>query len=353
VNNQPTAIICLSNNTIGGMELDAIKYAKKLSPITNTVLILKKNSLLSQKAIRDNSLRTIEISFWGSISLALFASIRKIILKNNIKNIIYFGASELKTLYFSLKDLEINFIIRHGTRKRPKKKWYHALIYSKVNYHIGISRDLTANILKVIPHNTSSKIKTIYPSITLNREPKPRIFDNQIKILNTGRIAPGKGHTDIINACGILHDNGINFIMNIVGTGKSNYVAKIKKYAKKMPYSNKIIFHGYQSNIPKHLNENDIFLFPSYGEGLSNSFTEALSYGLVCLSYDNTSFSEFTDLGFHAHLAEDENQCSLAKQLLKIANNIEDEKYKSMENIKRSKIFSYDSELDQFNQILV
>jgi glycosyltransferase involved in cell wall biosynthesis len=338
----------------GGLETDSIKYAKRLSAITNTFLIVKKNTFLSKKAMQDNSLRTIEISFWKSISLALFFSIKKIIIKNNIKNIIYFGASELKTLYFSLKDLDINFIIRHGTRKGPKNNWYHSLIYSKVDYHIGISKDLTENILQSMPLSDSSKIKTIYPSIIYNKEPNPRILDHQIKILNTGRIVAGKGHIDMINACEVLHDNGINFILNIVGDGDNTYVEKIKNHAKNMSYSDKIIFHGYQSNIPKYLNENDIFLFPSYGEGLSNSFTEALSYGLVCLSYDNTSFSEFTDLGFHTHLAEDTDQSSLAKQLLKIAKNLEDEKSKSMKNIKKApKIFSYEIELDQYNQILL
>lgn len=349
---QPTAIICLSDG-FGGMETDAIKYARRLSSITNTLLIVKKNTFLSKKASNDASLHTVEISFWKSISLALFFSIKKIIVKNKIKNIIYFGASELKTLYFSLKDLEINFIIRHGTRKSPKNKWYHSLIYSKVNYHIGISKDLTENVIKGMPLNDSTRVKTIYPSIVFKNEPKPRILDNQIKILNTGRIVEGKGHIDMINACGILYDNGINFIMNIVGNGDDTYVEKIKNHAKNMAYSDKVIFHGYQSNIPKHLNENDIFLFPSHGEGLSNSFTEALSHGLVCLSYDNTSFSEFQDLGFHTHLAENINQNSLAHKLLKIVKNIDYEKNKSIKNIDDSlRIFSCENELEQYNLIL-
>ncbi len=350
---QPTAIICLSDG-FGGLETDAIKYAKRLSSITNTILIVKKNTFLSKKSISDSTLQTIEISFWKSISLALFFSIKKIIVKHNIRNIIYFGASELKTLYFSLKDLEINFIIRHGTRKGPKNKWYHPLIYSKVNHHIGISKDLTENVRKSIPLSDLTQLKTIYPSIVFNEKPKPRILDNQIKILNTGRIVSGKGHIDMINACKILYENKINFILNIVGNGNDNYVEKIKNHAKNMMYSDKIIFHGYQSNIPRYLNENDIFLFPSYGEGLSNSFTEALSHGLVCLSYDNTSFSEFKDLGFHTHLAENINQCSLSNQLLNIAKNIDYEKNKSMKNIEDAlKIFAYEIELKQYNQILL
>jgi len=77
MNKLPTAIICLSDG-FGGLETDAIKYAKRLSSITNTILIVKKNTFLSKKAINDSTLQTIEISFWKSISLALFFSIKKL-----------------------------------------------------------------------------------------------------------------------------------------------------------------------------------------------------------------------------------------------------------------------------------
>lgn len=353
MNKAPTAIICLSDGT-GGLESDAIKYTKRLSSITETILIVKSNTFLSKKAANVNYIKTFDISFWKSISLSLHFSIRKIIIRNNIKNIVFFGASELKTLYFTFKDLNVNFIIRHGTRKGPKNKWYHSRIYSIVDYHIGISKDLTNNVKQNMPFHESTVIRTIYPSIVFNAKPKPRILDNQIQILNTGRIAEGKGHIDMINACKILYEKKFNFIMNIVGDGNSSYVEKIKKHANSMAYSNKIIFHGYQSNITKYLNNNDIFLFPSHGEGLSNSFTEALSHGLVCLSYNNTSFSEFKDLGFHTHIVDNKNQVALAKQLLIIAENLNYEKMKSLNNINDAlKIFSYENELRKYNEILI
>ena len=49
MNKAPTAIICLSDGT-GGLESDAIKYTKRLSSITETILIVKSNTFLSKKA---------------------------------------------------------------------------------------------------------------------------------------------------------------------------------------------------------------------------------------------------------------------------------------------------------------
>ena len=349
----PTAIVCLSPY-LGGLELDAIKYTNKLSCLAETILICKKDSLLAKKAKHDNHFIVVEIPFRFNISVSLFYFFKKAIQKYSIKNIIYFGASELKSMFFSVRNLNTNFIIRHGTRKRPKKNWYHSLIYSIVNYHVGISKNLTANIINGIPISGKTKVKTIYPSVKYIQMPKQSKITDNIQILNTGRIAADKGHIDMIDACDILYQNDINFTLNIVGTGDPEYVKKIMKYSRSKIYSKNIKFHGFKETISKFLELNDIFLFPSYGEGLSNSFTEALCHGLVCLSYDNTSFVEFRELGFHTHLVDNLDKYSLSQKLLQIVKSIEIEKKKSFFNIEHAlNIFSEDVELENYRKMLI
>ena len=53
----------------------------------------------------------------------------------------------------------------------------------------------------------------------------------------------------MIDACDILHQNDINFTLNIVGTGDSEYVKKIIKYSKSKIYSKNIKFHGFKKKI--------------------------------------------------------------------------------------------------------
>ena len=349
----PTAIVCLSSN-LGGLELDAIKYANKLSSLADTILICKRNSLLAKKAKYGCDFTVVEISFRFNISVSLFYFFKKAIQEYSIKNIIYFGASELKSMFFSVRNLNTNFIIRHGTRKRPKRNWYHSLIYSIVDYHIGISKDLTDNINKGMPISDKTKIRTIYPSVKYTYKPKQRVTTDNIQILNTARIAVGKGHKDMIDACDILYRNSINFTLNIVGTGDSIYVEKIMKYAASKIYSKNIKFHGFQEKISSFLESNDIFLFPSYGEGLSNSFTEALCHGLVCLSYNNTSFGEFRELGFYTHLVTNLDKHSLSEKLLQIVESIEIEKEKSLFNINHAlNTFSESGEIENYRKMLI
>lgn len=50
-----------------------------------------------------------------------------------------------------------------------------------------------------------------------------------------------------------------------------------------------------------------MFLFPSYGEGFGNAFIEAISFGCKAISYDNTTFKEFKELGFDFNIVENKN----------------------------------------------
>jgi glycosyltransferase involved in cell wall biosynthesis len=51
-------------------------------------------------------------------------------------------------------------------------------------------------------------------------------------------------------------------------------------------YKNEVEFTGLRSDIPAVLSETDIFVLPSYSEGLSNALMEAMSAGCACIASD-------------------------------------------------------------------
>lgn len=351
----PTAVICLSPYS-GGMEIDSIKMAKKLSPFCKTILIAKKDHFIANEMRSSNDGIILEtINFKSNLGPALIFGVRKLVKEHGIKNVIFFGASELKSLYFSFLGLDINLIVRHGTTKsRPKKDWFHRLIYSRVNYHVAICEHLAKNVEYIIPFGKESELKVIYSSISTPDEPKPRVYQTPIRILNVGRIAKGKGHEDIIKSCNILYQNNIDFKLTLVGDGEKEYVNSIKNLASSMPYKKNIHFAGRSTDVPSFLNDNDIFLFPSEGEGLSNAFIEGLSHGLVCIAYSNTSFPELKELGFHCHLVKNMDLPDLKDKLLELTQNIDTEKENALQNIINSKnVFSLESEIDSYSNLLI
>ena len=171
IKNDYIGIICLSSN-FGGMELDTIKLAKKLFPYRKIVLIIKEEGFIHKNFNKYFSLSDkidLEtIKFKSTLSFNIILKARDIVKKYNIRNVIFFGASELKSLYFSFLGLDINLIVRHGTTKStPKKDWFHKLIYSRINYHVCISKHIQKNIEYIIPFGKHTKSILIYPSIEI------------------------------------------------------------------------------------------------------------------------------------------------------------------------------------------
>ena len=350
---QNTAIICLSPNS-GGMEIDAIKLAQKLSKYLPITLIAKEGAFIvnSKDEYLNENLKLETIKFKSNLGASLILNGRKIIKKHQIKNVIFFGASELRSLYFSFLGLNINLIVRHGTTKsRPKKDWFHKLIYSNVNYHVSICKHLQKNVEHIIPFGKNTQSKLIYSSFDFE-EPKP-IKSKRLTLLHTGRIAKGKGQIDAIEACKILVDNQIDFEFNIVGGFESSYKKEFMEFYENCSYKEKINLVGFTKDVKYYLERADIFLFPSHGEGLSNAFMEALSYNLVSLAYNNTSFPELKELGLYFKMVEHLNIESLSKSLIEVTKNLQKEKQESNKNyflIKES--FNLEKEMESYLDIL-
>jgi len=349
-----TAVICLSHNG-GGMELDALKTATLLSDITDVTLIAKSNTFLEKsyhEKARPFELETL--NFYKTISYSIFSNVRKYVKKHAIKNVIFFGASELKSIHFALLGLDINLIIRHGTTKStPKKDWLHTLIYSNVNYHVAMGEHLAQNVKTIIPFAPKSQLRIIPPSYTLTPLRKPQNSNNKIKLLHVGRIVPGKGQMDAIKACAILYENEIEFELTLVGAMSEKYHDTFNTTLDALPYKSSINCIGFTNEVESYIQKADIFLFPSYGEGFGNAFIEAMSQNLIGITYENTSFKDFKQLELYFHPCEDRNIEALSHTLLHVVQNIEIEKERSTLNHETIKnLFSVENELANYQNIL-
>ncbi|OQA91398.1 MAG: putative glycosyltransferase EpsD [Elusimicrobia bacterium ADurb.Bin231] len=98
----------------------------------------------------------------------------------------------------------------------------------------------------------------------------------------------GKGIELALKAWEKMPDNAV---LLIVGTG-----SLLEKFERDVIRKN-IIFAGFRKNIQDYLAAADVFLFPSLGEGLSNSLIEAASCGLPVLANDMPSNSEIITSG--------------------------------------------------------
>ncbi len=357
---QSVAVMCFSSGT-GGMERSAVRLAKFLSTITTVVLFCKKNSFTEKLCHVENADFSCEaINFISrKFSPSMLFGVRKAVKDHDIKNVIFFGASELKTLHFSFLSLNINMIVWHGTTKsHPKRDFFHNLVYSDVNYHVALSKHLIGNVKKIVPLTPAVKYRVIRPSFDFEvkeKEEEGSAENPEVNIVHVGRVAYGKGQLDAILACDTLQAQDIPFRLQIIGSAdSSNYINEVKLAIENSTIKESISLEGYVESVNTYLEKADILLFPSSGEGMPNAFIEALHYNIVCIAYDNTVFPEFIEMGFHVHLVKDSDVRALSDKLNQIVANLDKEKQLSKDNMALAKsYFSVDRELDEWREVLV
>ncbi|MCG3652440.1 glycosyltransferase [Aliarcobacter butzleri] len=354
---QKTAIICLSRVN-GGMELASVKLARLLSQDVEVEFIARDNSYIANRKehFENYDINLHIVNFSSNFSFKLIFNVRKILKNSNIKNVIFLGASEMKSLYFATLGLDINFIIRQGSKKTTSKKdIFHKLFYSNVNYFVGNCEYMKKNIIEILPIPEKASVKRIYSSLKLEENIDFKPLNNHVDLVHVGRVHKGKGQFEAIKACEILKNNNTNFTIKFLGDIQDkDYLETMKNYLKNSSLKDNVEFVGYTSNVKEYLQKSDIFIFPSLGEGMSNAIIESLGFGLIPIIYDDTSSSEFKDLGFHIHLTKENNIKNLQEILLNVVNNFKEEKDKAKENHQKAlNIFAPQREKIEYLNLLI
>jgi glycosyltransferase involved in cell wall biosynthesis len=112
---------------------------------------------------------------------------------------------------------------------------------------------------------------------------------------HVGRFNNQKNHSFLIETFSEIVKKHENSILLLVGKGEleSNIIRKTEE----LGLTNKVIFTGVRSDVPDIMMAMDVFVFPSFFEGMPNAVIEAQATGLPCIISDTiTKESQITDL---------------------------------------------------------
>ena len=153
-------------------------------------------------------------------------------------------------------------------------------------------------------------------------------IDKENIILNVARLVPKKGHKYLIDAFNISKLK--NWKLVIVGDGELR--DELSDYILKTGNSN-IFLEGKSKNVSDYYNKSKIFVLSSILEGFPNALSEAMSYGLSCISFDcDSGPSDIIEHKTNGYLIEQENIISPSEQLIDLTNNFNSNKNKSIRN---------------------
>jgi len=165
-----------------------------------------------------------------------------------------------------------------------------ALIVKSARRNIGVS-EAACEFLK---HLGAANAQVIYNGIDTsifkredtNYRQKLGISNNAVVITFVGRLIYAKGVQDLISAFSKIKDTVPEVKLLIVGDGP--YRAELEKLAYQTDCAGSILFLGQrnQDEVIDVLSATDIFVNPSYSEGLGISVMEAASIGLPIIATD-------------------------------------------------------------------
>lgn len=98
--------------------------------------------------------------------------------------------------------------------------------------------------------------------------------ENKKILLNVGRMIERKGQMDLVNAMPEILTQEPNAVLLIAGHG--SFEVELKKRVKKLNLEENVQILGRRHDVPELLALADVFVFPSYFEGLPGSLIEAM-----------------------------------------------------------------------------
>lgn len=166
-----------------------------------------------------------------------------------------------------------------------------------------------------------SKIKIVHNIVENDRFEEERIIDYPIKLLFLGEIGDRKGVFDLIE---VINDNRETLEEKIELTiGGNGEVDKLEEFIRKHNLNSLIKFKGWISGENKRelLKINNVYILPSYNEGLPISILEAMSYKMPIISTSVGGITEIVKDGKNGLIIEPGNKEEIKKSLLFFVNN--------------------------------
>jgi len=143
-----------------------------------------------------------------------------------------------------------------------------------------------------------------------------KIEKSQIVITFISRIFELKGIEDLIVVSKQILNEYENVIFIIAGKGSLE--KKLENEAKR---TKNIMYLGFRKDVPDLLAISDIYVLPSYSEGLSPAILEAMASGLPVVTTNVGSNPDININGKHGYLINPGDQFNLKKNIINLIQN--------------------------------
>ncbi|MGM0944150.1 MAG: glycosyltransferase family 4 protein [Bacteroidota bacterium] len=308
---KPTILFLLDTLQTGGVEKSLLEITCRFQNFRPVFVTLfdGKHDLLPE--YEDRGIKVIRLSLQVSNRFSAIAKlVDKIIIQENaviVHSTIFRSDMVARKIKSSVKI--VNSLVNNSYRKRRydglKLKGKLALLgvqlldrltLSKVDLIIANSQVLVDSHHKTIGLD-SKKAVVIHRGRPLPNLETYRIWKDYHEIpatwISVGRLIERKGHKDLLKAFAqLLHSRPEDKLL-IAGDG--DYRSELEKLIENMGIHDSVELLGTVKNVPERLSQADIFVFPSYFEGLPGALIEAMLAKIPIICSDIPENKECVD----------------------------------------------------------
>lgn len=171
---------------------------------------------------------------------------------------------------------------------------------------------------KLLSISKKANIRVLYNATT--QKNIKHISSDSVNVLFMGRLGHRKGVYDILEAAKYIENPKV--VINLYGDGE---IEQVNKLIIDNNLEKKVKIGGWISGEKKEevYNSSDIFILPSYNEGLPMSILEAMSYGLPIIATNIDGIPETIDKEMNGFMIQPGDYKTLAEKIDLLANNKE------------------------------
>lgn len=234
---------------------------------------------------------------------------------------------------------------------RPLERW----ICSAMDMNLGMNMEEVEN-LKRWNKRTAHYVHGVGLNVarmqnpTRSREQMREEFgltESDKFIASIGELDDNKNHITVIKALATLGRKDFKYVVCGVGPNKDMLLAE----AEHMGLKENVILAGYRSDIPDVLNAADIFVFPSFHEGMPVSALEAMACGLPIICSEIRGNVDIIREGDNGYLFQPSDVETLARKLEYLLDDAEKRKIMGLKNKENVKDFSLESVTEELKRI--
>lgn len=170
----------------------------------------------------------------------------------------------------------------------------------------------------------------------INKKKELNICSNEFILLSVGELIKRKNHETIIRAIALLNNPNIRYVI----CGKGPLESYLKDLSIRLKVDNQILFLGFRKDIVEICKISDVFVFPSFQEGLPVALMEAMAAGLPVICSNIRGNTDLIENHINGYLSDPKSVDGFAKNIKKIISH----KNNVMSINNEKKIMDYDLE---------